>query len=341
MVGTRDRNMGTKDTHINFGECLDEVDWQKADLHSEKADLCIVAGTSMSLRHITHFPFQAKRTVIINLQATPDDICYMSDEGPDRSKPCHLRIWAKCDTVFMGLMDRLGLQNDPIPAWTPRDAVPISEIPHYVHGYYVQKAKKLMKRAQERTEELKILMASTSAVQKTPSSMHMTLSKEKKRACSKLAKRKAQNTPEVRNRLLALLGRQRATSLKPTSTRVTDRYGNTSFEGAVELIVGNDCKSVDSKNQCQFKWTLFVRAGPSMQHSIDQIDAVDFYLHPTFQPAHVRVSRPPFVLQRSGWGTFEVKIVITWKAQTGRDPTTVRHQLDFSRPESSKAIRIS
>jgi NAD-dependent SIR2 family protein deacetylase len=54
-------NSGTKDTHINFGECLDEVDWNEADVHTKKADLCIIAGTSMSLRHITHFPFQAKK----------------------------------------------------------------------------------------------------------------------------------------------------------------------------------------------------------------------------------------------------------------------------------------
>jgi hypothetical protein len=30
-VGTRDKNLGTKDTHINFGEYLDEADWDEAD----------------------------------------------------------------------------------------------------------------------------------------------------------------------------------------------------------------------------------------------------------------------------------------------------------------------
>lgn len=82
LIGTQDWNVGTKDTHINFGEFLDDVDYAEAELHCSKADLCIVMGTSMSLRHITHFPFQAKKTVIINLQETPDD------------KWCDLRIWA-------------------------------------------------------------------------------------------------------------------------------------------------------------------------------------------------------------------------------------------------------
>merc|ERR1719446_1970451 len=79
------------------------------------ADLCIVMGTSMSLRHITHFPFQAKETVIVNLQKTPDD------------KKCDLRIWAQCDPVSAGLLARLGLEPMPIPAWPARVSQPYRE----------------------------------------------------------------------------------------------------------------------------------------------------------------------------------------------------------------------
>jgi len=142
MIGTRDEKCGTKDTHINFGECLDEVDWNEADTHCGKADLCIVAGTSMSLRHITHFPFMAKRVVIINLQETPDD------------EKCDLRVWAKTDPVFVGLMDRLNIEIDPIPVWRPRDSVPIAKIPSWCHPYYVQAAIRLEETAVEREKEL-------------------------------------------------------------------------------------------------------------------------------------------------------------------------------------------
>jgi len=61
LIGTRDTDCGTKvlrlipnlpdnedlpkDTHINFGEMLDEIDWNEADEHTSKADLCIIAGT--------------------------------------------------------------------------------------------------------------------------------------------------------------------------------------------------------------------------------------------------------------------------------------------------------
>merc|ERR1712048_788121 len=66
LIGVCDNDVGTKDTHINFGEYLDEIDLDEASFHCSKADLCIVMGTSMSLRHITHIPFQARKVVIIN-----------------------------------------------------------------------------------------------------------------------------------------------------------------------------------------------------------------------------------------------------------------------------------
>merc|ERR1712031_138500 len=142
LIGTQDLGVGTKDTHINFGECLDKRDWQEADLHCSKADLCIVMGTSMSLRHITHFPFKAKKTVIINLQKTPDD------------KKCDLRIWAQCDPVSAGLLSRLGLEPMPTPVWRPRDALPVDRLPKYVNHTYCAAALRLMQLATSREEEM-------------------------------------------------------------------------------------------------------------------------------------------------------------------------------------------
>merc|ERR1711865_576157 len=92
LVGTCDKDVGTKDTHINFGEYLDDIDLQEAGRECSAADLCIVMGTSMSLRHITHFPFKAKKVVIVNLQEVPDD----TNENKDQIT---LRFWAQCDPV--------------------------------------------------------------------------------------------------------------------------------------------------------------------------------------------------------------------------------------------------
>ena len=95
----------------------------------------------MSLRHITHFPFKAKKVVLINLQATPDD------------EKADLRIWAKCDPVFAGLMQRLGVEVDPTPVWRPRDSVSFWRIPRWVDIRDVEAAKRLEVVAKQREAE--------------------------------------------------------------------------------------------------------------------------------------------------------------------------------------------
>ena len=130
-TATTAQGRGTKDTHINFGENLDPRDWDDAEAHCSRADLCIVAGSSMSLRHITHMPFLAKRVVICNLQATPDDA------------QCDLRLWADLETVHAGLLRRLGVESDPVPVWRPKDAVPLASLPRWLLPRFVEKARNL------------------------------------------------------------------------------------------------------------------------------------------------------------------------------------------------------
>lgn len=119
LIGSEDKNVGTKDTHINFGEGLDDIDWDEAGVHCARADLCIVLGTSMSLPHVVHFPYMAKRTVIVNLQQTPyDDRCFQG-----------LRLWATCDDVLQRLLTCLGIAGvEEVPPWRPRHAVPLEEL---------------------------------------------------------------------------------------------------------------------------------------------------------------------------------------------------------------------
>jgi len=107
LVCPQDKDVGTKDTHINFGESLDDIDWDEAEQVCSESELCIVMGTSMSLRHVTHMPFMARRTVIVNLQKTPDDA------------QAHLRIFASADAVMESLMDRLGIAIDLAPTPAP------------------------------------------------------------------------------------------------------------------------------------------------------------------------------------------------------------------------------
>ena len=55
------KNCGTKDTHINFGESLDSIDWDEAERVCDKADLCIVLGTSCPSPRDAHALRRRKR----------------------------------------------------------------------------------------------------------------------------------------------------------------------------------------------------------------------------------------------------------------------------------------
>merc|ERR1712070_141212 len=82
---------------------MGDIDWDEAERVCGAAQLCVVVGTSMSLRHVTHMPFMAKHTVIVNLQKTPDDA------------DADLRIFAHADAVISAVMEQLELVVQPAP----------------------------------------------------------------------------------------------------------------------------------------------------------------------------------------------------------------------------------
>jgi NAD-dependent SIR2 family protein deacetylase len=330
MIGTRDKNCGTKDTHINFGERLDEIDWNEADTHCGKADLCIIAGTSMSLRHITHFPFMAKKVVLINLQATPDD---------DKAD---LRIWAKCDPVFEGLMERLAVEVDPIPVWRPRDSVPIDQIPKWVHPYYVKKAQLL--------EEMALLREAEAEDRRKEAEAKMMKNLS-------LKDENSDNDDENENKTTSEGGKEK-TKKKANNKKHSEKKKSKGKKKAKEeedeevktipipkkIEVGNTHQLADSSDGNVHQWTMFVRLPQGEEdnrESLDElIDFVEYELHPTFKPSSVRVDKAPFELSRTGWGTFNVGVKVHWKkSTTGRvAPSCFTHHLNFGQTVISSIV---
>jgi len=84
---------------------------------------------------------------------------------------------------------------------------------------------------------------------------------------------------------------------------------------------------------------MFVRAEKDSKLE-KVVEHVDFDLHPTFDPPTIRVSKPPYSISRLGWGTFEVRIRITWKCELGLSPSIFTHLLRFSHPETSKIVSL-
>lgn len=95
------------DTIINFGESLPLHSVQRGFEESEKADLCICLGSSLTVTPAADMPKLVGKKgkqqgganlVIVNLQKTPLD------------RLASLRIFGKCDQVMEGLMKELGLE---------------------------------------------------------------------------------------------------------------------------------------------------------------------------------------------------------------------------------------
>eukprot|EP01084_Bolivina_argentea_P191572 329070_1 len=90
------------DTIINFGDDLRDYAWKPAETNAEKADLCLVLGSSVTVSPAADLPEMVPKLCIVNLQKTPLD------------NLCDVRIHAKCDDAMQLLMKELGLQ---IPKW--------------------------------------------------------------------------------------------------------------------------------------------------------------------------------------------------------------------------------
>jgi NAD-dependent SIR2 family protein deacetylase len=91
-----------RDTIINFGESLPQATLEKAFEESDKADLCLVLGSSLTVTPAADCPKKVGKRrngklVIVNLQKTPLD------------RLASLRIFGRCDVVMDGLIRELGL----------------------------------------------------------------------------------------------------------------------------------------------------------------------------------------------------------------------------------------
>jgi len=89
---------------VAFGQSLPDLCLARAELHSEKSDLAICLGTSMTVSPACDLPVAGKQKnpshslCIVNLQHTPYD------------SQCAIRIYHKVDTVMSMLMGMLSLE---------------------------------------------------------------------------------------------------------------------------------------------------------------------------------------------------------------------------------------
>jgi len=115
------------DSVINFGQMLPKKPLNDGWENAEKADLCLVLGSSCTVTPAADMPRtvgeRGKNLVIVNLQATPIDVY-----------AC-MRINAKIDDVMVPLMRKLGLD---IPQFSLKRFITFRIVGPEKQGYYLQ-----------------------------------------------------------------------------------------------------------------------------------------------------------------------------------------------------------
>jgi YEATS domain-containing protein 4 len=66
------------------------------------------------------------------------------------------------------------------------------------------------------------------------------------------------------------------------------------------------------------------------------IKKVSFELHPTFNPPSVFVEEKPFEIQRLGWGTFNIEILVEFNDNLNIGVLNLEYELCFTRPITKK-----
>ena len=70
------------------------------------------------------------------------------------------------------------------------------------------------------------------------------------------------------------------------------------------------------------------------------IRSVTYHLVPGFNPMVIKVSEPPFLLARVGWGYFELEAVIEFQPHLKMKNMKIAHVLNFNKSNTSKNILI-
>lgn len=92
----------------------------------------------------------------------------------------------------------------------------------------------------------------------------------------------------------------------------------------ITFVYGNT--SVPAKEGSR-SWVFFVEA--RNEDTKKYIEQVEVRLHPTFSPSTITMTKAPFNLKRTGWGTFEIGFKIFWKPNMGGGFTEHTHFLEF------------
>jgi NAD-dependent SIR2 family protein deacetylase len=301
----------------------------------EEADFCLAVGTSFSGLNVDRVANSVARRhrdkgagfglVAVSIQQTPMD------------EKCAVRVFAKCDDFLMLVAAKLGLAIDFETDYDYATGAPVKFPASANHHPYKTGAPVAIPGAPATSPAVR------AAAPAAPT------------AAAPTAAAAAPATVAVATR--SLVPPTAATTTTTTATSAATAPTATPAPAAstaqpLKIVVGNrhelvarasssdDEAAAGGAPNNRHRWTMFVRAAPA-----GAVQGVVFHLHPTFRENRVKVDAAVAVaaaggaqelaITRVGWGTFDVKCVVTLR--DGKTETFT-HSLSFDAPETSATV---
>ncbi|CAF1546168.1 unnamed protein product, partial [Didymodactylos carnosus] len=109
------------------------------------------------------------------------------------------------------------------------------------------------------------------------------------------------------------------------------------------FLIGNTHKELTRKTAHgnTSEWTFFVRPPSSDRDSIETyIKRIRVYLHKTFSPPLVILDRSPFEITRTGWGEFEIRVIIEFQDEWHHEDLEIFWNLTLRDNESYEEVDV-
>lgn len=98
-------------------------------------------------------------------------------------------------------------------------------------------------------------------------------------------------------------------------------------------------KSGGPNTKNSHRWCMFVSL-QNPEETARYIKSVTYHLHPTFKPNKIKVTEPPFLLSRVGWGWFEVEMDLEFQESTGLGTKRLCHMLCFENKGKTQSVLL-
>lgn len=113
----------------------------------------------------------------------------------------------------------------------------------------------------------------------------------------------------------------------------------------IKITYGNTCKKTypgvknltAKQEKNEFTWEAYCDFGLSREVCESLIKEVVFKLHPTFKNPVRTVKKWPYTFRTSGWGTFDLPIIIKWKDHLNMEDLKLEHYVSFDIENNGKS----